>query len=144
MTGTYVSHYAGERRQDWTTPQAMFERLNETYHFDTDGAATAENSKLPDHLDLALTWQGRRVFCNPPWSFIPPFVEMAATADVAVLLVPARVNAKWFHRALDLGARVSYFLGKPRFGDARWNSPVDCLLLVFDPATPEPVEGEPQ
>lgn len=78
-----------------------------------------------------MAWEGRRVFCNPPWSNIAPFVEQAAAAQAAVLIVPARTNSRWFHRALELGASVRFFLGRPKFSDGKWNSPVDCLLLVF-------------
>lgn len=78
--------------------------------------------------------EGERVFCNPPWSMIKPFVDLAPFADLAVLLVPARCNARWFHRALSYGAAVEFFLGRPRFGDGRGSSPVDCLLLVFQHA----------
>ncbi len=128
---SYVDHYAGSRRQDWTTPRAIFDRLQAEFRFDTDGASSPDNALLADAPDIAMSWRGRRVFCNPPWSNIAPFVELAATADLAVLLVPARTNAKWFHRALDLRATVRYFLGRPRFGDGKGSSPIDCVLLVF-------------
>ena len=43
-------------RQDWETPQDLFDKLNEVYHFDWDAAATGETSKTnpvrcfdPDH-----------------------------------------------------------------------------------------------
>lgn len=129
----YVDHYAGERRQNWRTPRAMFDALQAEYGFDMDGAADADSGLLlrRSTVDAPESWIGRRVFCNPPWSEILPFVELAATAELAVLLVPARVNARWFHRALDLGAVPRYFVGKPRFDGAKWKSPVDCLLLVF-------------
>jgi site-specific DNA-methyltransferase (adenine-specific) len=130
---TYVGHYLGERRQGWTTPRTLFDGLHAEYAFDLDGAADDTDHLLPDFSSIRgpRPWAGRRVFCNPPWSSIAPFVELAATAELAVLLVPARTNARWFHRALELGAQVRYFLGKPRFGNAPWNSPVDCVLLVF-------------
>lgn len=129
----YVEWYGGERKQTLTTPRDFFERWNAKFAFTLDGAAEPHNA-LVDHYSSAedpKPWRGERVFCNPPWSSIPPFVELAATADVALLLVPARTNARWFHRALELGARPIFWRGKLRFGDARWNSPVDCLLLLF-------------
>jgi DNA N-6-adenine-methyltransferase (Dam) len=131
VTG-YVGWYGGARRQDWTTPAAIFDPLHAEFAFDLDGAADG-NALLPDAStpEAPVAWAGRRVFCNPPWSAIAPFVELAAEAEVAVLLVPARVNARWFHRALALGAEPRFFVGKPRFGGAKWNSPVDCLLLVW-------------
>jgi hypothetical protein len=133
MTSGYVGWYGGARRQDWTTPARLFDPLHERFRFDLDGASEGDNALLPQAStpEAPVPWDGRRVFCNPPWSTIPPFIELAATAELAVLLVPARTNARWFHRALDLGAKVEYFLGKPTFGAARHNSPVDCLLLVF-------------
>ena len=134
-SAAYVSHYGGARDQRWTTPRDFFERLHARFGFTMDGAAEDGNALLPryvTHTDLFVTWDGERVFCNPPWSRIRDFVELAAQADLAVLLVPARTNARWFHRALELGASVELFQGRPRFGDGKGPSPVDCVLLVFE------------
>jgi len=130
----YVGHYQGPRTQDLTTPRQFFDRLNEKHRFTMDGAATSDNALLPCYSSEAFprSWQGERVFCNPPWSNIRPFVELAPTAEFACLLVPARTNYLWFHRALELGARVEFFKSRLRFGSERYNSPVDCLLLIFD------------
>lgn len=136
----YVAWYGKERRQNWRTPRPMFDALDADYGFTMDGASELGNGLLPkaSTAENPLPWAGERVFCNPPWSNIKPFVELAATADLAVLLVPARTNAKWFHRALELGATVRFFLGRPSFDlgpngkKGIRNSPVDCVLLVFD------------
>ncbi len=131
--GAYVNHYGGPRTQDLTTPCQFFLGLHEEYDFTLDGAATHKNALLPKYStsENPRTWEGERVFCNPPWGNIPPFVELAAFADLAVLLVPSRTNCKWFHRALELKAKPIYFKGKLKFGNSKWNSPVDCLLLEF-------------
>ena len=135
MSEPYVAHYRGARRQTWTTPRSLFDELNAEFHFDFDGAAEPENALVAAHeTTFYLPWTGKRVFCNPPWSDIPPFVELAATAALAVLLVPARTNAKWFHRALELGATPRFFKGRPRFSDGAGSSPIDCLLLVWNAA----------
>jgi hypothetical protein len=129
----YVEWYGKARRQNWATPRSLFDPLNERFRFTLDGASEAGNGLLPraSSADAPLPWAGERVFCNPPWSNIAPFLELAPFADLAVFLVPARTNSRWFHRALALGSRAEFFLGKPRFTGAAWNSPVDCLLLVF-------------
>jgi len=134
----YVAWYGRGRKQNWTTPPSIFDPLHEEYDFTLDGASEPGNGLLPrsSTVDDPIPWRGERVFCNPPWSNIPPFVEKAAEADLAVLLVPARTNCRWFHRALDLGARVRFFPGRPSFGSGPegqkgHNSPVDCVLLVF-------------
>lgn len=130
--GAYVDHYQGPRQQDRRTPQRFFADLHARYKFTMDGAATAENALLPRYSteESARSWKGERVFCNPPWSDIPPFIELASQADFACLLVPARTNCKWFHRALALGAVPEYWQGKLSFSGP-WNSPIDCLLLIF-------------
>lgn len=134
----YVSWYGQGRRQNWTTPREIFDPLHEEYGFTMDGASEPGNGLLSraSTVEAPLPWTGERVFCNPPWSDIAPFVEMAALAELAVLLVPARTNVKWFHRALELGAMPRFFKKRPKFGNAPdgnkgHNSPVDCLLLVF-------------
>lgn len=136
--GAYVDWYGGARRQNWATPPELFRPLHDEYGFTLDGASEPGNGLLPrsSTVEDQLPWDGERVFCNPPWSNIRPFVELAATADCAVLLVPARANSKWFHRALDLGASVRFFKPRPKFVGAKHGSPVDCVLLVFQKAAP--------
>ena len=129
----YVDHYKGERKQNHRTPRDFFEKLDLRYGFTLDGAAAKSNTLLPrfSSYHKRLTWRGERVFCNPPWSNIAPFVELAATAELAVLLIPSRTNCGWFHRALELGAVPDYWQGKLNFG-CKWNSPTDCLLLIWE------------
>ncbi len=133
----YVDWYGKGRSQDWQTPPSFFQELHDEFRFDLDGAASPDNALLPEASTTSrpIAWHGRRVFCNPPWSDIPPFIEFAVFAELAVLLVPARTNARWFHRALDLGADVRFWKGRLKFwrGNeaAKSNSPVDCCLLVF-------------
>lgn len=129
----YVEWYGKERRQNWATPRELFDPLHAEYAFTLDGASEPGNGLLSKSstVEAEIPWEGERVFCNPPWSNIPPFIEKAATAEVAVLLVPARTNCRWFHRALELGAIVRYFKPRPKFVGAKHTSPVDCLFLVF-------------
>ncbi len=128
----YVSWYGGKRSQTWRTPQQFFQALNIRYGFTMDGAASGPSlMAIASTPDNPLPWEGERVFCNPPWSNIQPFVELAARAEFAALLVPARTNAGWFHRALELGAKCKFFPGRITFVGAKGQCPVDCLLLLF-------------
>ena len=137
MTERYVDWYGKERRQNWQTPAKVFDPLNAEYGFTLDGASEPGNGLLPraSTADAQIPWAGERVFCNPPWSNIAPFLEQAPAAELAVFLVPARTNARWFHRALELGAKPRFFKPKPKFVGAQHGSPVDCVLLVFDNAS---------
>lgn len=48
----------------WSTPQAFFDKLNETYKFELDVCALPENAKCaryftPEHDGLKQEWGGR-------------------------------------------------------------------------------------
>lgn len=131
---TFVAHYDGERKQDRCTPRYFFEELDLKFNFTLDGASEDHNALLVKHstLDKPVSWEGERVFCNPPWNDIKTFIEFGPKADVAVFLVPARCNARWFHRALQLGAIPEYFQGRLNFSGGGSGNPVDCCLLVFN------------
>lgn len=136
-SNAYVGWYGHGRAQNWRTPKSLFEALHARFTFTLDGASEPGNGLLPraSTKEDPISWAGESVFCNPPWSDIAPFVENAKHARCAVLLVPARTNAKWFHRAIELGAKPEFFIGRPKFesdtNHKGHNSPVDCMLLVF-------------
>ena len=134
----YIDWYGKGRHQNWRTPRSLFDALHAEFGFTLDGASEPGNGLLPlaSTAENPVSWRGHRVFCNPPWSNIRPFVEQAPGADLAVFLVPARTNVAWFHRAIALGAEPRFFQGRPKFElpehcGRGHNSPVDCLLLIF-------------
>ena len=103
-------------RDDWETPPDLFQNLDDEFAFTVDAAASAANrlcsnfygpdGLYPDALAPELIWQGR-VFCNPPYGrLVGGFVErailfvIAGKVEVAVLLLPARTDTKWFHYML--------------------------------------------
>ncbi len=59
---------------EWATPQDLFDRLNEKYHFNLDPASTDENAKCKKHFTekdngLIQSWGGHRVFLQSSlWS----------------------------------------------------------------------------
>ncbi|MFD0726997.1 DNA N-6-adenine-methyltransferase [Lysobacter brunescens] len=138
-SSAYVNWYGKGRAQNCRTPRSMFDQLHAEYGFTLDGASEPGNGLLPlaSTAKKPIAWDGQRVFCNPPWSNIRPFIEQAPAAELAVFLVPARTNVAWFHRAIELGGKARFFQGRPSFelpGRTKksHNSPVDCLLLVFE------------
>ena len=130
--GKYTDWYGGKRSQSWRTPPSLFDPLNEEFGFTLDGASEPGNGLLPraSTAEKPLPWDGESVFCNPPWSNIPAFLEMAPLSKLTVFLVPARTNSRWFHRALALGMTPRFFLGRPTFVGGKSCCPVDCLFLV--------------
>lgn len=56
----------------WAIPQAFFDQLNEEFHFTLDPCADAQNHKCDRYFTkeqngLVQSWEGERVFCNPPY-----------------------------------------------------------------------------
>lgn len=55
-------HFMSEK-DDWETPQSLFDKLNEHFHFTLDAAASDSNHKLPRYYTkendgLAQDWGG--------------------------------------------------------------------------------------
>ena len=129
----YIDHYQGVRKQERTTPLDFFVDLHLRFLFTMDGAASKDNALLPrfSSIENPLPWDGERVFCNPPWSNCIEFLRLAPQAHFALFLVPARVNARWFHEGLRLGGTPEFFVRKLKFDGLKDNSPIDCMLLKF-------------
>lgn len=58
--------------QTWETPKDFFDALNAEFNFTLDAASSAENAKCAKFFDeaidgLAQSWEGERVWINPPY-----------------------------------------------------------------------------
>ena len=94
------------RSQSWSTPQALFERLDEEFHFTIDLAADSTNAKCPIYYTaeddaLAQEWKGV-CWLNPPFNSdkarLRCWVKKAFESDcVVVMLIPAHTNTNWWH-----------------------------------------------
>lgn len=82
------------------TPDDLFAELHAEFSFTLDAAASHVNHKLPRYCTkaggqigngLTVSWSHERVFCNPPFSDLDPWLEKAWTdePDVACILLPA-------------------------------------------------------
>lgn len=117
---------------DRGTDPDLFAKLNRRFHFTLDVAAAPHNAKLPRYFTrlmdgLAQSWEGERVWCNPPYSNIRPWVEKAwqERAELVVMLLPAnRTEQGWWHDliepfrdkgSLESRLRVEFLRGRPRF-----------------------------
>lgn len=59
-------------KDDWETPQSLFDQLDEEFHFTLDAASSDQNAKCEHHYTvensgLEHSWEGETVFCNPPY-----------------------------------------------------------------------------
>ncbi|HIA3023010.1 TPA: DNA N-6-adenine-methyltransferase [Escherichia coli] len=84
----------------WRTPFLLFKNLHHEFCFTLDGAATKHDALLPRFTDdiSRQSWDGEKVFCNPPYSDIPSFLVKASESDLAVFLIPHRANTSYWLR----------------------------------------------
>jgi site-specific DNA-methyltransferase (adenine-specific) len=128
-------------RNDWETPQNLFDELNKEFGFTLDPCATPETAKCakyftPNDDGLSRDWSGEIVFCNPPYSrkqdaWIRKCYEHAANGGVAVMLLPARTDTARFHDFILGKAEIRFIRGRLKFGRAAANAPFPSMIVVF-------------
>lgn len=98
-----------EATDDRATHPDVFRTIDARFHFTVDVAASIDNTKCARYYTLAddglaQSWAGERVWCNPPYSDITPWVRKAWSewsahnhATCIVMLLPAnRTEQAWW------------------------------------------------
>lgn len=119
----------------WPTPKALLEELDKEFHFDFDPCPLGE-SEADGSAPLFTSWNGKRVFCNPPYDrAISQFLQRGIEADIAVFLLPARTDTKWFHDiVLPNASEIRFIKGRLCFGDPddlSKRAPFPSMLVIF-------------
>ena len=157
---THPQQGYNEAVDDRATTWEDFTPLDRRFRFTIDVAASAENAKCDrfytrDDDGLGQSWAGERVWCNPPYSVIPPWVEKAwseaAHADLIVMLLPAnRTEQRWWQDLVEprrglpeSRLHVEFLPGRMRFVApgaqmvrANERPPFGCCLLVWNDDRP--------
>lgn len=115
----------------WATPKAVFAALDSEFHFNFDPCPLdgIENGLAT----LFVDWAGKRVFCNPPYGpGISKWLERGLDAEVAVFLIPARTDTRWFHEiVLPKAQEIRFIKGRLKFGDATNSAPFPSMVVIF-------------
>lgn len=132
-------------RGDWGTPPELFARLSRDYGpFDLDAAATPQNALCeryitPEQDALKTTWDGKRIWLNPPYgrAMLDWMYRAADQAQVdgrrVVVLVPARTDTAWWHEIVMHHADcVELLRGRVRFVGAPASAPFPSAVVVFN------------
>lgn len=135
MTKAAFKAMSSSKSWEWPTPKAYYEELDKEFGFDFDPCPLG--GTVDGSARLLNSWQGKRVFCNPPYGReIPKFLQCGKDADLAVFLVPARTDTRWFHEiCLPLAEEIRFIKGRLRFGDAKYPAPFPNMLVIFRKAT---------
>ena len=115
---------------EWATPKGVYEALDAEFQFDFDPCPLggSENGLAT----LFVDWKGKRVFCNPPYGDVTKWLERGRDAQLAVFLIPARTDTRWFHDlVLPFAAEIRFIRGRLKFGDAVNSAPFPSMLVVM-------------
>jgi phage N-6-adenine-methyltransferase len=132
---THPQQGPNEKVDDRATTWGAFNPLHERFQFTIDAAASPHNAKLPRYWTkaddgLTQSWAGERIWCNPPYSDIRPWVEKAwgewrayPWPDLVVMLLPAnRTEQGWWQDLVELelrrrspNFRCEFLRGRMRF-----------------------------
>jgi phage N-6-adenine-methyltransferase len=145
---------------DRATPASIFAPLHARRRFTLDAAASEDNHLCEKYFTretdgLLWSWKGDRVWCNPPFSRLEPWIckawqEMFDGCEMVVMLLPAnRCEQGFWQRHIEpyrdgvardgVRLRTKFLPGRPSFlspgstvpkkGD---RPPFGCVLLTFE------------
>lgn len=126
------------KTDNWGTPQDFFDKLDAEFNFTLDVCADESNHKCDKYFTkeqdgLAQNWGSERVWCNPPYGReIGKWVEACAKCkSLAVMLLPARTDTRWFHNYIYKKAEVRFIKGRLKFGDGKNSAPFPSMVVIF-------------
>ena len=125
---------------EWSTPQDLFDALNKEFSFTLDVCATHENRKCDEYFtreDDGLTreWYGN-VWMNPPYGrqigdWVRKAYEYGTGGGLAVALIPARTDTKYWHRYVMNSTEIRLIRGRVKFGNADTGAPFPSAVVIF-------------
>lgn len=120
---------------NYATPEYLYRALDMEFDFNLDPCPlNADFNPDTDQDGLKIDWTERRVFVNPPWSDIRPWIlkGLESKARVVVFLVPARTDTEWFHILAQHGAELRFFRKRVHFiRDGVSANPTDGTLVAI-------------
>lgn len=130
------------KTDEWSTPQDLFDRLNDEFHFNLDVCANESNHKCKMYYDknqdgLSMPWKGHVVWCNPPYGreiglwVKTAYLEHNAHGTTIVMLLPARTDTRWFHNYVLGKASIRFLQGRLKFGNCKNSAPFPSMLAIY-------------
>tara|TARA_R100000808_G_scaffold3776_2_gene12962 strand:+ start:4140 stop:4568 length:429 start_codon:yes stop_codon:yes gene_type:complete len=126
-------------KDDWETPQHLFDELNQEFGFELDVCADESNAKCKRYFTveddgLNMKWEGV-CWMNPPYGrvigkWIKKAYESALNGAVVICLVPSRTDTKWWHDYCMKG-EVRFIKGRLKFGRSTNSAPFPSAVVIF-------------
>ena len=130
------------KNDDWETPQAFFDKLNQKYNFTLDPCACAQSAKCKKYFTeadngLVQSWEGHTVFLNPPYGRkIKKWIEKAYREGLkpnttVVCLIPSRTDTRYWHDYCMKAKEIYFVKGRLKFGGSKNAAPFPSAVIVF-------------
>lgn len=137
-------------KQDWETPQELFDNLNNEFDFELDAFASDKNAKCKHFFterddSFQKDWtKYKSIFINPPYTSKVQDEVLKKINDtissnwrgVIVLLIPARTDTKrWHDYIFNKADDIRFIKGRLRFevdGIPRGSSTFPSAVIVYD------------
>jgi len=139
MSRINSSMYSSDK-MDWETPQELFDKLNDEFHFALDAAADQNNFKVFPFLtvnddSLNCDWLNP-TWCNPPYGrnidrWVRKGYEESLRGVTSVFLLFARTDTKWFHDYVYGKAEIRFLRGRVRFVGADNPAPFPSMIVIY-------------
>ena len=118
------------------TPSGFYKQLDEEFHFDFDPCPL---NPIPEKDGLIINW-GKRCYINPPYGkAIRGWLQKALSeiekgnTEIAVFLLPAYPDVKWFHEiVLPKAQEIRFIRGRLKFGEHNNSAPFASMVIIFE------------
>ena len=129
--------------QTWSTPQWLFDKMDEEFHFTLDACADKSNHKCKKYFTeedngLAQSWKGEVVWVNPPYGkyqmlwIEKAYQEFIENEVTTVLLLPARPDTRIWHNVIaPYAAEIRFLKGRLKFSGHKNAAPFPSAIVVF-------------
>lgn len=131
------------KSNEWTTPNDLYNNLDQVFNFTLDPCATHENHKCDKYFTIEdngilQSWANENVFMNPPYAreikdWIAKAYRESLNGAIVVCLVPARTDTRYWHDYIfPYAESIIYLKGRLKFGGSTNSAPFPSAIVVFD------------
>lgn len=115
--------------EHWATPDDLYAELQKEFEF------TLDPCPLGGSGGLERSWAGERIYCNPPYGrAIANWLRKATEAAIAVFLLPARTDTRWWHDYALKAQEIRFLKGRLSFkrtDGRRSRATFPSVILVY-------------
>ena len=128
------------RSEEYGTPIELYNQLNEEFHFTLDPCASKENAKCQKYFTkqedgLKQSWDGERVFMNPPYgkNIKEWMIKASLSKALTVCLIHARTDTRWWWETVEKYSKeIRFIKGRLKFVGGKYSSTFPSVIVIFD------------